>query len=106
MKKLVITCYEVKNGVITHIGYNITNEINESITKDKKLKEDLISLINKENFISITTIKGTKVNIVKNKYLRTDADKNKNNDLLDCPECPPSTSLSSKIDAIKKFKSK
>ena len=57
--------------------------------KDISLPEKTIFLAISANneTTEIKTTEGTKVHIVKDKYLRTDGDQSKDNDLLDLKEC-------------------
>lgn len=81
-----------KDGVIEKVGI-INEKLNESgnRTYSSKNKEDFIKevkdLENKGNEVEIKTTEGTKVHIVKDKYLRTDGDQSKSNDLLDLRNC-------------------
>jgi hypothetical protein len=81
-----------KDGVIVNVGV-INEKLNESgnRTYSSKKKEDFIKevrdLEKKGNEVEIKTSEGTKVHIVKDKYLRTDGDQSKENDLLDLKEC-------------------
>lgn len=81
-----------KDGVIINVGV-INEKLNEKGQKtySSKKKEDFIKevrdLEKKGNDVEIKTTEGTKVHIVKDKYLRTDGDKLKDNDLLDLREC-------------------
>ena len=81
-----------KDGVIVNVGV-INEKLNESgnRTYSSKKKEDFIKevrdLEKKGNEVEIKTTEGTKVHIVKDKYLRTDGDQSKDNDLLDLKEC-------------------
>jgi hypothetical protein len=63
----------------------------DSSKYSKKKKEDFIKEVieieeNKKE-VEIKTSKGSKVHIVKGKYLRTDGDQSKDNDLLDLRDC-------------------
>ena len=81
-----------KDGVIINVGV-INEKLNEKGQKtySSKKKEDFIKevrdLEKNENEVEIKTSEGTKVHIVKDKYLRTDGDQSKENDLLDLKEC-------------------
>jgi hypothetical protein len=81
-----------KDGVVVNVGV-INEKLNESgkQTYSSKKKEDFIKevrdLENKGNEVEIKTSLGAKVHIVKDKYLRTDGDQSKDNDLLDLKEC-------------------
>jgi hypothetical protein len=81
-----------KDGVIVNVGV-INEKLNENgnRTYSSKKKEDFIKevrdLEKKGNEVEIKTSEGTKVHIVKDKYLRTDGDQSKENDLLDLKEC-------------------
>jgi hypothetical protein len=81
-----------KEGVIINVGI-INEKLNESghKTYTSKKKEDFIKEIRElekqGNQVEIKTTEGTKVHIVKDKYLRTDGDQLKDNDLLDLKEC-------------------
>jgi hypothetical protein len=81
-----------KDGVIINVGV-INEKLNEKGQKtySSKKKEDFIKevrdLEKKGNDVEIKTTEGTKVHIVKDKYLRTDGDQLKDNDLLDLREC-------------------
>ena len=81
-----------KEGVIVNVGV-INEKLNEKGQKtySSKKKEDFIKevrdLEKKGNEVEIKTSEGTKVHIVKDKYLRTDGDQSKDNDLLDLKEC-------------------
>lgn len=81
-----------KDGVIINVGV-INEKLNEKGQKtySSKKKEDFIKevrdLEKKGNDVEIKTTEGTKVHIVKDKYLRTDGDQSKDNDLLDLREC-------------------
>jgi len=81
-----------KEGVIVNVGV-INEKLNEKGQKtySSKKKEDFIKevrdLEKKGNEVEIKTTEGTKVHIVKDKYLRTDGDQSKENDLLDLKEC-------------------
>lgn len=81
-----------KDGVIINVGV-INEKLNEKGQKtySSKKKEDFIKevrdLEKKGNEVEIKTSEGTKVHIVKDKYLRTDGDQSKENDLLDLKEC-------------------
>lgn len=81
-----------KGGVIEKIGV-INEKLNESGNKTytSKKKEDFIKevrdLKKNGNDVEIKTSEATKVHIVKDKYLRTDGDQSKYNDLLDLKEC-------------------
>lgn len=88
-----IYCVNKDNkGVIEKVGV-INDKLNESGNKTytAKKKEDFIKeirILEKQgNEIEIKTSEGTKVHIVKDKYLRTDGDQSKDNDLLDLREC-------------------
>jgi hypothetical protein len=77
-----------KDGVIEKVG--IVND-KDSSKYNRVKKEDFIKevreLEKKGNEVEIKTTEGTKVHIVKDKYLRTDGDQSKENDLLDLKEC-------------------
>jgi len=81
-----------KDGVIVNVGV-INEKLNEKGQKtySSKKKEDFIKEIRdlekKGDEVEIKTTEGTKVHIVKEKYLRTDGDQSKDNDLLDLKEC-------------------
>jgi len=81
-----------KDGVIINVGV-INEKLNEKGQKtySSKKKEDFIKevrdLEKKGNDVEIKTTEGTEVHIVKDKYLRTDGDQSKDNDLLDLREC-------------------
>jgi UDP-N-acetylmuramyl pentapeptide synthase len=81
-----------KDGVIVNVGV-INEKLNEKGQKTyfSKKKEDFIKEIRdlekKGDEVEIKTTEGTKVHIVKEKYLRTDGDQSKDNDLLDLKEC-------------------
>ena len=81
-----------KEGVIVNVGV-INEKLNEKGRKtySSKKKEDFIKevrdLEKKGNEVEIKTSEGTKVHIVKDKYLRTDGDQSKDNDLLNLKEC-------------------
>ena len=81
-----------KDGVIINVGV-INEKLNEKGNKtySPKKKEDLIkdirNLEKEGNEVEIKTSEGKKVHIVKDKYLRTDGDQLKDNDLLDLIEC-------------------
>lgn len=81
-----------KEGVIVNVGV-INEKLNEKGQKtySSKKKEDFIKevrdLEKKGDDVEIKTSEGTKVHIVKDKYLRTDGDQSKDNDLLDLREC-------------------
>lgn len=81
-----------KDGVIINVGV-INEKLNEKGQKTytAKKKEDFIKevkdLEKKGNDVEIKTSEGTKVHIVKDKYLRTDGDQSKDNDLLDLRSC-------------------
>ena len=81
-----------KDGVIINVGV-INEKLNEKGQKtySSKKKEDFIKevrdLEKKGNDVEIKTTEGTKVHNVKDKYLRTDGDQLKDNDLLDLREC-------------------
>jgi hypothetical protein len=87
-----IYCVNKDNkGVIEKVGV-INDKLNESGNKTytAKKKEDFIKeirILEKQGKeIEIKTSEGTKVHIVKDKYLRTDGDQSKDNDLLDLKE--------------------
>jgi hypothetical protein len=77
-----------KEGVIEKVG--VVSDTDKSKYSSKK-KEDFIKevkdLEKKGNDVEIKTSEGTKVHIVKDKYLRTDGDQSKDNDLLDLRSC-------------------
>lgn len=77
-----------KDGVIEKVG--IVSDTDKTKYSSKK-KEDFIKevkdLEKKGNDVEIKTSEGTKVHIVKDKYLRTDGDQSKDNDLLDLRSC-------------------
>lgn len=77
-----------KDGVIEKVG--IVNDTDRTKYSRKK-KEDFIKevrdLEKNGNEVEIKTSEGTKVHIVKDKYLRTDGDQTKENDLLELREC-------------------
>lgn len=81
-----------KDGIIANVGI-INEKLNDKGQKtySSKKKEDFIKevrdLEKKGNEVEIKTTEGTKVHIVKDKYLRTDGDQSKGNDLLDLKEC-------------------
>ena len=81
-----------KDGVIVNVGV-INEKLNEKGQKtySSKKKDDFIKevreLEKKGDEVEIKTTEGTKVHIVKDKYLRTDGDQSKDNDLLDLKEC-------------------
>ena len=77
-----------KDGVIEKVGI-VSDKDRSKYNRVKK--EDFIKevreLEKKGNEVEIKTSLGTKVHIVKDKYLRTDGDQSKENDLLDLKEC-------------------
>ena len=77
-----------KDGVIEKVG--VVSDTDKTKYSRKK-KEDFIKevrdLEKKGNDVEIKTSEGIKVHIVKDKYLRTDGDQSKYNDLLDLKEC-------------------
>lgn len=77
-----------KDGVIEKVG--IVNDTDRTKYSRKK-KEDFIkevrNLEKNGNDVEIKTSEETKVHIVKDKYLRTDGDQTKENDLLELREC-------------------
>lgn len=77
-----------KDGVIEKVG--VISDVDKSKYTPKK-KEDFIKEIRdlekKGNEVAIETSLGIKVHIVKDKYLRTDGDQSKDNDLLDLRSC-------------------
>lgn len=81
-----------KDDVIEKVGV-INEKLNEKGQKtySSKKKEDLIkevrNLEKNGNDVEIKTSEETKVHIVKDKYLRTDGDQTKENDLLELREC-------------------
>ncbi|MFA5586386.1 MAG: DUF3892 domain-containing protein [Saccharofermentanales bacterium] len=81
-----------KDGVIINVGV-INEKLNEKGQKtySSKKKEDFIKevrdLEKNGNEVEIKTSEGTRVHIVKDKYLRTDGDQSKDNDLLELKEC-------------------
>lgn len=88
---VIINCISVNSeNIIINLGVTFKDE-NESfdvdITKEKLIKTIRKIELSDKVKILIKTKKGTKVEIINNKYFRTDGDKNKNNDLLDCDKC-------------------
>lgn len=87
---IVISCVEKKeNGTILNVGIE-TLDNNDEETVLIVTKEELITHIRKhmKGNIVIITKDGTEVHIVnKDQYLRTDGDHNKDNDLVDLPNC-------------------
>lgn len=84
-----IYCVNKDNkGIIEKVG--VVSDVDKSKYTPKK-KEDFIKEVreieNKGNEVEIKTSLGTKVHIVKDKYLRTDGDQSKDNDLLDLRSC-------------------
>ena len=77
-----------KDGVIEKVGIvsDKDNSKYNRVKKDDFIKE-VRELEKKGNEVEIKTSLGTKVHIVKDKYLRTDGDQSKENDLLDLKEC-------------------
>jgi hypothetical protein len=92
VKKIYCVNKDKDGDVIEKVGI-INEKLNESGNKTytSKKKEDFIKevrdLEKNGNEVEIKTSEGTKVHIVKDKYLRTDGDQSKDNDLLDLKEC-------------------
>ena len=89
MKKVVIYCIQMdENGIIRYLE-TVQDE------KDSKTllweKETLIKWLNHQKSININvnliTLNKTRVELIKNKYFRTDGDQNAENDLLDLDPC-------------------
>ena len=82
--KVIINCIEKDSkGVIDKIGSSISPS---PLTKDSFIKTIRNAEKNSQK-VDIETSKGTKVEIIKDKYLRTDGDKTKDDDLLNMPIC-------------------
>ena len=64
---------------------NLGSRTYTSIKKENFIKE--VRDLEKNDEVEIKTSTGTKVPIIKDKYLRTDGDQLKDNDLLDLRDC-------------------
>lgn len=90
---MLIYCIEKdKNGIISNLGWTYEESDNvEGETPNvykSTLKEEFIKQAKSNNLEdNIRTTKNDNVSIISDKYLRTDGDKNKHNDMLDLDNC-------------------
>jgi hypothetical protein len=92
---ITIQCVNIEKGVIQDIGFLVpTNETHNNLPvliPKYDSKENMISLYRAEKlknpFLKIRTKDDIEVHIIKSKYLRTDGDSSKDNDLVDLPSC-------------------
>lgn len=90
---MLIYCIEKdKNGSISNLGWAYETSDNVEGGKPNKYKntskEEFIKQAKSNNLEDkIRTTKNDNVSIISDKYLRTDGDKNKHNDMLDLDSC-------------------
>ncbi|NPV12942.1 MAG: hypothetical protein HPY57_14315 [Ignavibacteria bacterium] len=81
-----------KNGAISNLGWAYEESDNVEVENPNEYKntskEEFIKQAKSNNLEDkIRTTKNDNVSIISNKYLRTDGDKNKHNDMLDLDSC-------------------
>ena len=86
IKEITITCADKdSNGTITSLGFRI-NYLEHQPETHVNSKAEFITKYKKWDYL-IKTSSGKNINVVNGKYLRTDGDNSKENDLVDLPAC-------------------
>lgn len=96
---VIIDSVSKKENVVSELGFQLLIGLSidessgefelgsRSIFSKSKLIEFIGSLKDSGNEVSIRTVEGVEVDIIDNRYFRTDGDTNDKNDLLDLPSC-------------------